>query len=392
MRIECTWRVAAANAPRETRLVGLSWPHQRPIAEEGEHVFVVRLMRRGAIGGCILTLLGLFPFSVTRVSADLVPTPYHYIKMYSGLCMDVPGSSTGVVQLIQYQCTNNPNQKFRFVPTGNVNPGPEYYIQNQYSGHCLDIEASGSAPGTRIMQYPCTYGANQRFRMKPWRNGVRIMPSQTNMCIDTPSSFSGSGAGFTTGYCADATPYNSWSSLGPYCRLCATNYADAWANFRNTNWFAAVQNSGPNGNDCTNFVSQSLGAGGYKMWWTGLPIQQWYYNGWGGYSLAWNGASSNYSAMLYKGASRLGIYSPGATRNQRPAYTNLVHGDLFWYDWEMDGFVDHNAIMVGWGTTDWQDQHSTDHYHAVWHLDTYNDDWWRTNVWTVQVNPYNGIF
>lgn len=364
---------------------------RRPILNRAGNWSRVRL-----VAACLLlpVYLPLLPIASREAKADLSTTPYHYIKMISGLCLDVPGSSTGLVQIIQYQCTGNPNQKFRFVPTGNTTPSPEYYIQNQNSGQCLDVEASGTAPGTRILQFPCTNGANQRFMMKPFKYGIRFI-NTNGMCFQT-SSYAGSGAALSINYCGDTTPTNSWSTLGPYCRICAANYADRWASGFNTTWYGMV--SGYQTADCTNYASQVMGSGGYKMW-TGGAHSSWNFYGNAGYSASWNGAAPNYYSLVNFGAV-VTTYPPGF----RPSYTGLSQGDMLFYDYSNTGYPDHQSVLTGWGNTqislspptfasrDYVNAHTSSRYHAVWHLDIYNPFFQTTSVLAVQLNPYAGIF
>ena len=285
--------------------------------------------------------------------------------MGNGLCLDVPGSSTGTVQIVQYSCNFTPNQLWSFVPAGPTSPSPVYYIKNQNSGKCLDIDHSGTTNGTAVLQYSCTNTTNQRFTLRPWAYGMRLIDF-AGMCVDT-STYGGYSATLAVYTCSDWAPANSWSTLSGYCRLCASNYADAWALGRNTAWFGMVANSGPGGNDCTDFASQSMAAGGFGMWYGGSN-SSWWFQGNYGYSTSWNGAAPNYASLLNGHATLSQTYGPG----NRPNYTSLLQGDMVFDDWNNDGYVDHQGILVGWSTYDYIDQHTTDRYHNIWHLANVN--------------------
>lgn len=90
--------------------------------------------------------------------------------------------------------------------------------------------------------------------------------------------------------------------------------------------------------DCTNFISQCLWAGGLPMefaptrskgWWYRGPNEQW--------SFSWAVANS---LRWYLASSGRG--------EQRPAARDLELGDLIAYDWDGDGVLTHWTIVVGY--------------------------------------------
>ncbi|RYM05779.1 hypothetical protein EWH99_05040 [Sporolactobacillus sp. THM7-7] len=115
-----------------------------------------------------------------------------------------------------------------------------------------------------------------------------------------------------------------------YDRLEAVRYAENWWNRRNPRF--------PNvTNDCTNYVSQCLFAGGIPM--TGQPVRNrgWWHqrNNW---SFSWAVANS---LCLYLNRSGNII---GAVEEDRPE--KLVPGDVICYDFEGDGRWNHNTIVT----------------------------------------------
>lgn len=101
----------------------------------------------------------------TRADAallDMLPAPaVGVIFQWSGKCLNVPGSSQTPVAMIQYStCGSGLNDNFDFVPTGEARRAdgayPTYWVKSTHvpsRNQCLDVEASGSADGTRILQY-----------------------------------------------------------------------------------------------------------------------------------------------------------------------------------------------------------------------------------------------
>ncbi|KUJ84512.1 hypothetical protein AWR36_002230 [Microbulbifer flavimaris] len=80
--------------------------------------------------------------------------------VHSGLCLDVPYSSTSNgKQLQQWSCNGTAAQQFDFIYAG----GGEYEIINANSGKCVDIYRSYTSNGTDVQQYSCNQGTNQRF-------------------------------------------------------------------------------------------------------------------------------------------------------------------------------------------------------------------------------------
>ena len=61
-------------------------------------------------------------------------------------------------------------------------------------------------------------------------------------------------------------------------------------------------------------------------------------------------------------------------------------GDVISYDWNDDGVIDHQAIVV---STDGQyvDAHTNDRYHAYWTLAQYNPQWQTTVVTVYHIAP-----
>ncbi|RYL93107.1 hypothetical protein EWI07_08390 [Sporolactobacillus sp. THM7-4] len=122
---------------------------------------------------------------------------------------------------------------------------------------------------------------------------------------------------------------------GPYNRLAAIRYAEQWWNRRNPAYLKVE-------NDCTNYVSQCLHAGGIPM--SGYPVRSrgWWYRR-PGWSYSWAVANS-----LRWYLSRSGNVI-GAVEVDRPE--KLVPGDVICYDFEGDGHWNHNAFVTAKDTS-----------------------------------------
>lgn len=153
---------------------------------------------------------------------------------------------------------------------------------------------------------------------------------------------------------------------GSYDRGAAVAYSDYWAHGRNPNYVDFSDN------DCTNFNSQALNAGG-------LPQIQgdgyltnaanWYYYG-AAISYSWRAADyMNQHFSDYQG-SRFNLASD---------ISGLTSGDVVIYLFPGESVPTHGGSIVGYGNSSGdsvtypvgtygllRNQHSTDKYHVIW--------------------------
>ncbi|MFT8870670.1 MAG: amidase domain-containing protein [Sporolactobacillus sp.] len=115
-----------------------------------------------------------------------------------------------------------------------------------------------------------------------------------------------------------------------YDRALAVRYAELWWNARNPA-FPRIEN------DCTNYVSQCLFAGGIAMW--GAPVRG---RGWWhqqtNWSFSWAVANS-LRWYLSRSANIIGAI-------ERESADQLVPGDVICYDFEGDGHWNHNTFVT----------------------------------------------
>lgn len=183
----------------------------------------------------------------------------------------------------------------------------------------------------------------------------------------------------------------------------AVNYAEFWWPGNNTNYPIFY------GNDCTNFVSQSLRSGGIPVtnatgnwdpndnhnWWD-LTSQEWvsvypYPN-----PTYQNSRSAAVAANLksFLVDSGHGVSEGTFTYWNAPSNpAGMFGGDVFFYSWLGDGTINHNSIKVGNGTDvhgwtgDWVDQHdSHTDYHNNWSdLDDGDTNWAITTIYAFHI-------
>jgi Putative amidase domain len=116
-----------------------------------------------------------------------------------------------------------------------------------------------------------------------------------------------------------------------YNRFNAVKYAETWWDGHNNEYPLYA-------NDCTNFISQCLRAGGLKM--VGMPKAGvgWWYKNYSSSSYSWRVA---HALRKYLPGSKSGIKA-----EEVPTQKHLSLGDIILYDFEGDGRWNHCTIVV----------------------------------------------
>jgi hypothetical protein len=119
-------------------------------------------------------------------------TPTTLVRQGSNKCLDVnaAGSANGT-KIQQWTCNGTGAQQFTLEDRG----GGAYRLRNPSSNKCLDITGSGSANGTKIQLWTCGSNANQKFRVEDLGGGyARLVNPSTNKCVDVSASSNADGA------------------------------------------------------------------------------------------------------------------------------------------------------------------------------------------------------
>jgi len=209
-----------------------------------------------------------------------------------------------------------------------------------------------------------------------------VTPAPTQPPTLTATPVGSATASSTPVASSTATP----SPSSGYNGAAAATYADQYWSTYNPQWPSYATSGG----DCTNFVSQALYAGGIAMRtnppYSGTAV--WYMLGAPANpnpSASWINANDN-STFLGAAlpATKIGTYTGlGPTVTQA---SGASQGDVISYDWNGDGVVDHQAVVV---TPDGQsvDAHTNNRYHAYWTLAQYNAQWQTTIITVYHVTP-----
>jgi hypothetical protein len=170
-----------------------------------------------------------------------------------------------------------------------------------------------------------------------------------------------------------------------YNGAAAAAYADKYATVQNAAYYHFSD-------DCTNFVSQAMRAGGHKFHGTpsGLVLndnsQWWVYSGGAGRTYSWSVADSLATFINLHDAATPHSQFDGAQAKGLPS--GVAAGDPVFYIFsDSDTKFGHSSIVVGSGTdpnSGWVggliDEHTTNRKHAIWNLRPYNSQWATTST------------
>ncbi|MGL5859354.1 MAG: RICIN domain-containing protein [Angustibacter sp.] len=155
--------------------------------------------RRGRLAlvsiGAALAVGGL---TAPAASATDTGFPYELNPQHNvGKCLDVRGASqSNSAQVIQFDCTGNPNQRFRLDRI----VGSTYRIRAVHSNKCLDVRGASQSNGAQVVQFTCTGSPNQQFRLlddsAPTVPGFnsRIQAVHSGKCVDVRGSSNANSA------------------------------------------------------------------------------------------------------------------------------------------------------------------------------------------------------
>ncbi len=157
-------------------------------------------------------------------------------------------------------------------------------------------------------------------------------------------------------------------------------------------------------NDCTNYVSYSLKAGGYDVdIGNGVneDLRNWFStkNGLGGWeqSFTWAYARHLYEYLIAHDEPGGGLYG-WANGTSSYSYTGLTKGRLVFYDWTNNGSIDHVSMLTAvgkdlkWHATqigDLVSTHTTNRLNVWWTLNPYNSNRNFTRIRLVSIDAAN---
>ena len=85
------------------------------------------------------------------------------VNVASGKCLDVSGAATDDgTRVQQWSCTGGANQKWQPQPVAGDQSGAVQLVA-VHSGKCLDLPAQHTGTGSAVQEWSCTGGANQHW-------------------------------------------------------------------------------------------------------------------------------------------------------------------------------------------------------------------------------------
>jgi len=165
-----------------------------------------------ALAGCI----GDDPYELGNddpdTGSDVAPLsipsqPTTLVRQGSAKCLDVNAAGTANgTKIQQWTCNGSAAQSFTLEDRG----GGNYRVRNGNSNKCLDVTGSGTASGTKVQLWTCGSSGSQKFKVQDLGGGyVRLRNPNSNKCLDVNGASS-----------ADGTQVQIWS--------CSTSAAQAW--------------------------------------------------------------------------------------------------------------------------------------------------------------------
>ena len=146
----------------------------------------------------------------------------------SGLCLDVPGSSSapGTLPWI-YTCNGSTAQQWQFVPDSNTsNQGIIQPLVPNGNSSCMDVQSSGVANGTPVWMVGCNSSVAQKWVIQA--NG-RLMNPNSGKCLQPIAGATAVGTKLEISTCDTGTD-QVWGNypLGQLRSFNGSGCADVW--------------------------------------------------------------------------------------------------------------------------------------------------------------------
>jgi polygalacturonase len=124
----------------------------------------------------------------------------------SGLCLDLPGSSTAPgTQLDLQPCTGTANQTWTLAPAGTG-----YTVTSASSGLCLGIPGASTSAGKPVDQETCTGTSSQEWTLTAGTGTYQLVNANSTKCINASENATTAGTLVVQNSC-DTTITKSWN-------------------------------------------------------------------------------------------------------------------------------------------------------------------------------------
>ncbi|MDX6693327.1 MAG: hypothetical protein QOF02_930 [Blastocatellia bacterium] len=150
----------------------------------------------------------IFRFRAALNPVSIDPNAYYrMVVQHSGKCMDVQNASyANGAPVMQYDCHDGLNQKWRFVPMSDG----FYEIISANSGKCLDVNQGSTADGAQIMQYDCHGGTNQQWILNAEDGGFNVLVARNSGRVPSIAGVSYANGAKVLQWYYDFAPHQKW--------------------------------------------------------------------------------------------------------------------------------------------------------------------------------------
>lgn len=159
-------------------------PTQHKVTHNGHRKYKQTLRTISASLGALFAASSLQSFAISEGT-------YQIVAKHSNKCLDVAEVSTeNGSKVHQWACHSGDNQKWRVTQAGGG-----YQIQAVHSGKCLDVTDVSYESGAMMQQWSCSNGTNQRFAIEQQSDGYyRITAQHSQKVIEIGASSTANGA------------------------------------------------------------------------------------------------------------------------------------------------------------------------------------------------------
>jgi Ricin-type beta-trefoil lectin domain-like len=153
-----------------------------------------------SLGASVLMAAALVTFS--QQAADAIGTVQFrpLLNVGSGKCLTVQPNENGYVdnalRIVIQTCNGSTLQSWQFIQAGRICDGncsfavPIFWIQNQATGKCIDLNDGSSANTTRVQQWDCVDTNNMKWVSSPYPYGLpadahfQLSNARAGTCMD----------------------------------------------------------------------------------------------------------------------------------------------------------------------------------------------------------------
>ena len=127
-----------------------------------------------------------------------------WIEFEHGECAEDPGYDTGNIRIDQWQCVNQTNEWWYMEGADSTT----WYVVNGYSGKCMNVASASTSNGAFVIQYPCSYDANNRWAWQyvsfsSGHQGYRLVNVNSGLCLNVAGYSTSNGADLIQYTCGD---------------------------------------------------------------------------------------------------------------------------------------------------------------------------------------------